>query len=244
MLRSFSDGLFGEQYGEAPPRVLALPGWMRPRADFRHVLDGLDAVALDLPGFGGASPAPAEATGAAGYAGLVRPALESCADRVVIVGHSFGGRVAVHLAADHPDRVAALVLTGAPLLFRAGRPGQPSLSYRTVRWLHRRGVVSDARMERLRLERGSADYQAATGVMRDVLVRVVNESYEDVLPRVACPTALVWGDDDDAVPVEVAERARALLGGPASLTIVPGAGHLTPLTAPPALRRAIEDLLP
>lgn len=243
MLRSFGEALFGEQYGTAPARVLALPGWMRQRSDFRQVLVGLDAIALDLPGFGGASPPPDDPMGAAGYADAVAPALEACADRVVVLGHSFGGRVAVHLAASHPQ-VGALVLTGVPLLFRAGRPGRPSASYRIVRWLHGRGLVSDGRMERIRHERGSADYRAASGTMRSVLVTVVNESYEEVLPHVQCPCELVWGDDDDAVPVEVAERATALFGDRASLTIVPGAGHLTPLTAPAALRGAIERHLP
>ena len=43
--------------------------------------------------------------------------------------------------------------------------------------------------------------------MRDVLVIAVNEHYEDVLPRVTCPVELVWGDDDTAAPLTVAERA-------------------------------------
>jgi len=50
----------------------------------------------------------------------------------------------------------------------------------------------------------------------------------------------VWGDDDTAAPVTVAERAMSLFGGPVALTIVPGAGHLTPLTAVPALRAALD----
>jgi pimeloyl-ACP methyl ester carboxylesterase len=244
MLVSFGDTLFGERFGAPPATVLALPGWMRQRSDFRHVLDGLDAIALDLPGFGGTTPEPAEVTGAAGYASLVAPALDGCADQVIVVGHSFGGRVAVHLAASHPDRVKALVLTGVPLLFRDDKPGKPPLSYRAVRRLHRWHLVSDARMERLRHERGSADYRNASGTMRGVLVTVVNESYEAQLARLQCPVSLVWADDDDAVPPYVAERAAALLGERATLSVVPGAGHLLPLTTPAALRAAITAYLP
>jgi pimeloyl-ACP methyl ester carboxylesterase len=56
--------------------------------------------------------------------------------------------------------------------------------------------------------------------------------------------SLVWADDDDAVPPYVAERAAALLGERATLSVVPGAGHLLPLTTPAALRAAITAYLP
>ncbi len=56
------------------------------------------------------------------------------------------------------------------------------------------------RMERARRRHGSADYLAAQGVMRDVLVRLVNERYEDTLAAVQCPVELVWGDDDQRRP--------------------------------------------
>jgi len=240
VLRALSDGLFGEQYGDSPARVLALPGWMRSRSDFREVLADADALALDLPGFGGASPVPAEAVGAAGYAALVAPALDACTERVVVLGHSYGGRVAVNLAAARPERIAALVLTGVPRLVKPSRVPAPSASYRLVRWLHGRGVVNDQRMEALRRRRGSDDYRNAAGVMRDVLVIAVNEHYEDLLPRITCPVELVWGDDDTAAPLATAEAAMSRFGAGATLTIVAGAGHLTPLTAAPALRAALD----
>ena len=240
MLRALADGIFGEQYGEAPANVLALPGWMRSRHDFDQLLQGYDALAVDLPGFGGASPEPTRATGAAGYAEMVAPALDVCAARVVVLGHSFGGRVAVNLAVSRPERVAALVLTGVPRLVAPEEVPAPSAGYRLLRWLHRRGLVGDERMEALRRRRGSDDYRNATGVMRDTLVIAVNEHYQSLLPTVACPVEMVWGDDDTAAPLDAAERAVSLFGAQATLTIVAGAGHLTPLTAAPALRAALD----
>ncbi|MDQ1445766.1 MAG: hypothetical protein QOI20_2230, partial [Acidimicrobiaceae bacterium] len=140
-----------------------------------------------------------------------------------------------------PDAVRALVLTGVPLV-RVGSAAsrRPALSYRVVRALHRRGLVGDERMERLRRAHGSADYRAATGVMRDVFVRVVNESYDHDLGALRCPVELVWGDDDTEAPLAVAQAAAALVGDRAVLTVVEGAGHLTPLSAPDALRAAVS----
>ena len=240
MLKAFAGGrFFGATHGVGPATVLGLPGWARTHQDFGATFDGLDAIAVDLPGFG-ASPQPPEAWGAAGYAQAVAPVLEEMAQPTVVVGHSFGGRVAVQLAVLRPERVAALVLTGAPVLRRPGAaPPKPALAYRVGRALHRRRLVGDGVMDRLRGRFGSADYRAAEGVMRQVLVRVVNETYEEQLAAIRCPTELLWGDDDAEVPLEVAEAACRLLAD-ANLTVVAGGGHLVPLTAPDQLRAAVE----
>ena len=109
-------------------------------------------------------------------------------------------------------------------------------------------LISDERFEAIRRRAGSSDYAAATGVMRDTLVTVVNESFESELAGLHCPVVLVWGSEDTAVPLEVAERARAIIAGSASgptvsLTVLDGVGHLIPTTSPTAVRAAIEGLL-
>ncbi len=85
---------------------------------------------------------------------------------------------------------------------------------------------------------GSADYRAAVGVMRGVLVRVLAEHYDEVLPAIACPVDLLWGADDREVPVEVAQRAVGLFPH-ATLEVVAGAGHLTPIEVPESLLRVV-----
>jgi pimeloyl-ACP methyl ester carboxylesterase len=246
MLRSFAGGaLFGSVRGDGPPEILALHGWARTLHDFDAVLREDEgpggaslpgSLALDLPGFG-ASPPPPEAWGSREYARLVAGVLDEMASPVVLLGHSFGGRVAVQLADACPDAVRALVLTGVPLVARADRR-PPALAFRAVRRLHRLGIVGEARMERARQRHGSADYRAAQGEMRAVLVTIVPEHYEAQLGRLRCPVHLVWGGDDTETPVSVAERALTLLAD-GSLTVVAGAGHLTPTTAPGELRAAL-----
>jgi pimeloyl-ACP methyl ester carboxylesterase len=234
-------GLFGERFGPPAP-VVALHGWGRSRLDWAGVLSATGGLALDLPGFG-ATPPPAEATGAAGYAAALERVLAALDGPVVVAGHSFGGRVAVHLAVRRPSAVAGLVLTGTPLVRLPGVRPRVSLRYRTVRAARRLRLVPEATLERARRRHGSADYRAAVGVMRDVLVRVVGESYEEQLGAVGCPVRLVWGEDDRIVPPVVAERALALLAS-GTLTVLGGVGHDVPAQAPAALATAIRDLLP
>lgn len=249
-LQAFGGGrVFGMASGPAPFRVLALPGWMHTVTDWNQTLARLAAqdiggVALDLPGFGGAMPEPAEAMGSAGYAAVVAPVLEDLAAAggpLVVVGHSFGGRVALHLAAEHPGAVAALVLTGVPKLVASTAPStKPAIGYRVARALNRRGLLPDARMEELRKKSGSADYRNASSVtMRNVLVTVTNENYEEQLRASSCPIELVWGEVDTAAPLDVATHAAILVGDRATLTVLPGIDHFTPVKAAEALAAAI-----
>lgn len=244
-LRALFDGaLFAESYGEGPPRVLALHGWGRRGNDFARSLAGFDALAVDLPGFG-ATPAPAEPIGARGYADVLAPVLEMFDSPPALLGHSFGGRIAVCLAAANPERVGPLVVTGTPLL-RKAPSRKPSVGYRLIRTLNQAGLVSDRRIEEIRRSRGSADYRAATGVMRDILVKVVNETYEDELGRLESRVMLLWGGEDHEVPVEVAEESLRLIrrsGGSAELEVLDGVGHLVPTQAPDALARVLEEVM-
>lgn len=200
------------------------------------------SVALDLPGFG-SSPPPTVAGGARLYADWLIPTLRELADEpLVLVGHSFGGRIAAVVASAHPELVRAVVLSGAPLLKRAATVPSP-WGYRTVRWLHARSLVSDDRMESARQRYGSLDYRQARGIVRDVLVATVNESYEEELAGLAVPVSMLWGELDQEVPVDVAINAGALISAAHSLRVVPGVGHLVPIEAPHELVRSVCEIL-
>jgi pimeloyl-ACP methyl ester carboxylesterase len=242
VLRSFDGGrMFGASYGDGPARVVALHGWARTHADFDAVLDGYDAIALDLPGFG-ATPAPPEPWGSPEYAAAVADALRELPTPPVVVGHSLGGRIGIHVAANYPELLRGLLLTGAPIV-RTASGAKPKLGYRLARFLHRRGVVSDARMEAARKSYGASDYANASPTMRPVLVKLLSENYDAQIDAARGPIELVWGDDDTAAPAAGAAQLAARLGDRGRLTLVPGAGHLTPRSAPDALRAAIDRLL-
>lgn len=225
-LRVFANGtVFADQQAGTGPLVVALHGWGRDRNDWGSALDGRNALFVDLPGFG-ASPPPPSAWSAPEYAACIAGVLEEHGDDGprILLGHSFGGRVATCLAAARPDLVDGLLLCGVPLL-RTDPSRKPALRFRVMRRLHRMHFVSDAAMERFRRSQGSADYRAAEGVMRDVLVRAVNETYEIELGQVMCPVAFLWGENDTAVPPAIAHAAAALVANAVEVSVLPEVGH-------------------
>jgi pimeloyl-ACP methyl ester carboxylesterase len=249
VLHSFLDGaVFGVAAGDGPPRVLLLHGWQRTHEDFGELArelagSGTASLAIDLPGFG-ASPPPTQAMGARGYATTLEPLIDDLAlhGPVLVVGHSFGGRVAVCLGTARPDSIAGLVLTGVPLVRDAMPHRAVSRQYRAIRALARWHVLSPGALEAARRRYGSADYRAATGVVRDVLVATVGESYESELAALRCPVSLVWGARDTTAPIEVA-RAAVERCATATLSVLDGVGHFVPTEAPGPLAVAAATML-
>jgi len=229
----------GEKFGGDPLRIIALHGWGRSGADFQRILDGLNALAVHLPGFG-PTPPPPTGWSTADYADALARAMEGLGP-LVVVGHSFGGRVAVRLAARHPHLVSALVLTGVPLT-RVKPVSTPPLGFVVAKKLHQWGLLSEQLMESKRQQYGSADYRNASGVMRQVLVTAVGEDYLEDASRISIPVTLVWGENDSPAPLEAAQKSLDYFPN-ASLRVVAGASHLLEGTLETDVRKAVSDAL-
>jgi pimeloyl-ACP methyl ester carboxylesterase len=182
-------------------------------------------VALDLPGFG-ESPAPRGAWGTSDYGVFVRDVLAGEGiERAHFLGHSFGAKTSLYLAATHPGLVDKLVLVGS-----SGLRTPPSLKARAKRVASKGARVAghlgpagrrvrDAAYRKL----ASEDYRHA-GALRPTLVKVVNEDLRSLLPRIRASTLLVWGTEDDAVPVAHARMMEKAIPD-AGLVLFEGAGH-------------------
>lgn len=250
VLTAFAGGsVFGEIWGDGPPQVIWLHGWGRSSSDFRAAAmslaeRGISSVAFDLPGFG-ASPPPAEPMGARGYAHLVAPVINDITDGrpYVVVGHSFGGRIASVLASSSLVNLRGVIFSGAPLVRRIAAPARTPIAYRVIRHLVRWRILSTSHLESARRKYGSADYVAATGVMRDVLVTTVNETYENELHNIRVPAIFLWGGRDRDVPVAIAEQSAGLMNSQTDIKVEENCGHLLPLENPTALVDAVVSLL-
>jgi pimeloyl-ACP methyl ester carboxylesterase len=219
---------------ETVPQVIWGHGWGHSHKSLLPLAETMQRAArswlVDFPGFG-ASPMPPAAWGTEGYADAMAEWIAGMpAGRRVWVGHSFGCRVGLQLAARHPGAVDALFLIAAhglqprrSLMARLRRaPGR--VVFRAARALTPEGPAR----ERLRQRYGSSDYRNA-GAMRPVLVKAVNEDLSEVARAVRCPVVLVHGEADSESPPEIAVRLHALI--PQSrLHLLRGFDHWTILT--------------
>jgi pimeloyl-ACP methyl ester carboxylesterase len=256
----------GPEGGEEPPIVL-LHGLLVTHHSFRGIVEPLAGkrrvIALDLPGCGESDRPPPEA--AQGYAlpwlaARVREALGALGvARCDLVAHSFGGAVAVELAAATPALVQRLVLVDAVVfpmeLPIEGRVAMlPRLGPYVWKQLYRRAelrrhllrVLStpellderavDVYWDRLGRDGG----REAAYAMLQQMTRL--QALGERLPRVGAPTLVVWGDRDALMPVETGERIAKLVPD-ARLEVVEGCGHAVPEERPEALLELLRGFL-
>jgi pimeloyl-ACP methyl ester carboxylesterase len=239
-----------EVTGEGKPLML-LHGWGASAELFGPVVRALQPdrklILPDLPGFGATPPPPAP-WAARDYAEWTAALLDRLGvERADVVGHSNGGRIALVLAATHPDRVGKMVLTGSAGLRPRHGPRYHARvrSYKVLRAMGESRAVPAALRNAARAraeQRGSEDYRAATGTMRGTLVRLVNDDLRALLPRVAAPVLLIWGDKDVETPLADGKTMERLIPD-AGLVIFEGAGHYAYLEQPARFSHIVDVFL-
>lgn len=219
-----------EVYGEGKD-VLVLHGW---GAEIRTVKPVADALSekfkvwlVDLPGFGD-SDEPPENWDVYSYALFVKKLTEELEiSDPILIGHSFGGRLSIILAAKKLLNPPKIILVDS-----AGIKPKRGIDYcckvYTYKVMKRiaalTGKISKSLEDKIKSKFGSSDYKNASQTMRAVFVRVVNEDLTYLLKDITCPTLLFWGENDDATPLSDAKKMEKLIPD-AGIVTVPGGGH-------------------
>jgi len=233
--------------------VLILHGWGSSSASWVEVKtilenNGFSVFTPDLPGFGKNKP-PSSAWGVDDYVNWTLKFIEEKnLGRIFLLGHSFGGRIAIKLAAKYPEKLASLILVSG-----AGIKHQKTFWQRTVFYLAKIGgaiyiltfLPSVRRFIRKFFYRyivRRKDYFEANGVMRETFSKVIDEDLTPFLNQINVPTLLVWGEKDKMTPLTDAYLMTNEIKS-SILKIIPGNGHALNLDAPQKLTEAILKFL-
>lgn len=223
-----------DEAGTHAPVVVWAHGWGQNHAAFLPLADTLrksgSHILIDLPGHG-ESPPPPESWGTEDYADAVAGWLkDQNFPPVIWVGHSFGCRVGIRLAAKYPERVKAMGLIAAAGLKRKRPPLKRLYFYLRIKLFKalKAFLPQGEAREKILSKFGSADYKNA-GPMRAVFIRTVNEDLSETAKGVRCPVRLVFGTNDTETPPEFGARYKALMPN-ATLLLLEGLDHYSVLT--------------
>ena len=200
------------------PTVCFLHGWGRSSQDFYLISQSYDYINFDLPGFG-KSQEPETSMNPKEYAEYINQFIPNSVE--TIVGHSFGGRVAVHLSGLR--NFEKLILIGVPLIKKQTSSGKLSM-LNFYKSLNRFGILSNDKIEKIKKKKGSYDYRNSQGIMRENLVKAVNDDLSQELENIKSKVHLIWGSEDKEVPIDIAKEANKKIKK-SNLHILEGQGH-------------------
>ncbi len=236
--------------GTGAETILLLPGWGATAAAYTLIIKQLSethrVLALDLPGFG-KTPEPMTPWSVDDYADftaefVARMGLSS----LILMGHSYGGRIIIKLCSRSPGFTVRRVV----LIDSAGirRPLTPKQEKKQKRWKTLKAIFEKSILKKLfpslvqtlQNRYGSADYAAASPVMKQTLIRSVNDDETDLLSAVTPPTLLIWGDRDTATPPDDGYTMQRLIPN-ATMVVVQDAGHFPFVDQPFAFKKILRD---
>lgn len=227
------------QYGSGSDVVL-LHGWGQNIAMMKPIGDRLQKnhriTILDFPGFG-ESEEPKTALTVYGYCEILEELLKKLkVKKPVIMGHSFGGRIAIIYASR--NEVEKVVLFGSPCIRKEVKP---SLKLRMLKSLKK--IPGINKLEGFaKNHMGSRDYKNASEIMKKILVNVVNEDLSECAKKINVPTLLIWGDRDTEAPVEDAKELEKIIPD-AGLIVLPNSTHYAYLENLPQVINILNNFL-
>lgn len=189
-------------------QIIFLHGWGLDKNSFNNLAEQLpnyNKILIDLPGFG-KTELPKRPWGTLDYAKHVVVSLLEQRNNIII-GYSFGGRIAIKIAANYPELVDKLILIASAGL---------------------RKKFSLKRLIRKIFKKSSQDYKNA-GALKPILSKVVREDLIKDLKKIKCETLILAAENDTETPLWTAKKMHKLVKNN-KLIILPGIGHYDILT--------------
>ena len=231
--------------GKKGRAVVLLHGWGQNMEMMDYIAEFLKkhfkVYNLDFPFFGESDDAN-KAWGVEEYCEFLKKFNDSFKiENPILIGHSFGCRVALRYAYKYP--VYKMVLTGA-----AGIRDKRGIdyyfktyTYKLGKYYLEKGLFKDL-LTKMQKNAGSEDYKNTSGLKRETFVKVVNDDVTPILKDIKVPTLLVFGENDEATPVIKGKIMEKLMGD-ATLVIFENDDHFAYFNEADRFNRVLEAYL-
>ena len=213
-----SDNLTYSQVNSENPKICFLHGWGGESSNWKNISGEFESIALDIPGFGKSVPFE-KSFSPKTYAEYLIDIIPDSVE--IIVGHSYGGRIAVHLS--RLKKFKKIVVIASPLL-KVDKTKDSISIFKFYKFIHKLNLISDEKLEKIKKKYGSEDYKNANKYLRDTLVMAVNDDLVQILPKIDTHVDLIYGEYDTTVLPQNGTTANKIIPD-SDLTILPKENH-------------------
>ncbi len=225
--------------------LVFLHGWRSSKEVWQAVVKSLklkvESYALDLPGFG-ASQVPTRPMTIGDYADVVADFIKKLElKNVVLVGHSFGGRVGIKLASQHPEIISKLVLVdSAGFAISSAKKNVFGVAAKIAKPFFKPKFMQELR-KKIYKHIGAEDY-LATPQLQQTFINITSEDLSTDMKKITCPTLIITGENDQDTPVEFGKKMQSLISN-SQFQILANAGHFSFLDKPEEFINALSSFI-
>ena len=189
--------------------VVLLHGWGQNIEMMKPLVKGIDkdkqVLIVDLPGFG-KSEEPKRLYTVYDYVEVLRKLFEELEiTNPILVGHSFGGKISLLYASLYETK--KLVVFGSPYDVHIKKVSTTIKVLKILKKIPILNILEPIAKKMI----GSSDYKSASVMMRQILTSTVNLSIKEELHKITCPTLIIWGENDEAVPLSYAYELEKII---------------------------------
>lgn len=232
--------------GNSENKILLLHGWGCKKEVFNNIInflsDFMEVYAIDLPGFG-ESDEPKEIYGVDDYVDIVEEFINKMnIKKLSILGHSFGGRIIIKLVnrQNLKFEIDKLILVDIAGIRHEPKKTKKQLIYKKVFPIIKK--ISPKLLNYIKTKVGSKDYRNATPMMRDILVKTINEDLKNLIPNITNSTLIIWGENDTDTPYSDAIYINENIKD-SGIVKIENAGHFSFLESPYLVNKVLKSFL-
>jgi len=159
------------------------------------------------------------------YVGWLKNIVDKEKDKVILIGHSNGGRIALSFSSQYPDKVEKLILIDSAGIYHNELPHRLKIFvFKTIAKLGKK-ITTSRRLEDIlyKLAR-EGDYKKSDPIMKQTMLNLLNSNKDLVISKITIPTLIIWGREDKITPLSDGVLMNKLIKN-SKLEIIEGAKH-------------------
>lgn len=190
--------------GAMKKKIFILHGWTKKIDQWKPFVeylkeDRFSVTLLKVPGLTAKTDKPWTLDD---YVEWLKNILYKQKDKVILIGHSNGGRIALAFAQKYQEKLDTLVLIDSAGITQNQVPlTTKRLAFKLIAKIGKR-ITSSVKLKNLLYKlAGEIDYKNSDELMKKTMVNLISVNLKPALSKITCPTVIIWGEHDRIIPL-------------------------------------------
>lgn len=224
-------------------KILILHGWTYSTKKWGEIINllenkGFEVLLPNIPGLTQEIEKPWTITD---YLIWLKKIVEKEKGKIILVGHSNGGRISIAFAQKYPEKLSNLILIDSAGIYHNDFTRKiKRIFFRNLAKIGKKLTKSQTLRALLYKIVGERDYYDATEVQRKTMVNMISQDLTNIFPDIKIPVTIIWGRDDKVTPLEDGIFMNKNIPG-SKLFVIENARHSPMFTNPFEVAKIIQE---